>query len=459
VSTANAPREDTPPEVPATDSRPPTSDLYAWYVVGVLMLANVSSFVDRQILAFLVDPIKADLRISDTAMSLLLGSAFAITYSITGFPIGRLADRRSRRAIIGWGIATWSVMCAMSGFARNYLQLFLARVGVGVGEATLSPPAFSLIADYFPPRRLAAAMSIFGTGIFLGAGLAYFIGGTIIEAFQDMQPWHLPVFGEMRPWQSVLLVVGAPGLLIALLMLTVREPPRTFSSGGVRGGYSVRETLMYMRDHIGAFSGQGLGIAVFSLVNYATAMWFPAYFARAHGWSQGKIGLYMGLATMIFGTVGIILGGRLAVWMRARRSDANLRIAIAGALLAIPAAFPLYLSSNQAWLVAGLIITNVASAFPWGAASAAVQEMTPAPMRGQASALYLFLINIIGFALGPPAVALLTDGVFHDEMMVGYSLFIVTLVGRTLSAGVLALGLAPFRRAVAAAGTWVPVRS
>jgi hypothetical protein len=164
--------------------------------------------------------------------------------------------------------------------------------------------------------------------------------------------------------------------------------------------------------------------------------------------------MYMGLATMVFGTIGIVLGGRAAVWLRTRYTDANLRIGIAGALMAIVPACPLYLSSNPAMVLAGLIVTNVAAAFPWGAASAAVQEMTPPRMRGQASALYLFLINIIGFALGPTSVALLTDGVFHDEMKVGYSLLVVTLVGRSLSAIILALGLAPYRRAVSVAGRW-----
>ena len=444
-----------PTGAPVSDVGPRTSDVYAWYAVGVLMLAHIASFVDRQILFLLTEPIKADLGISDTAMSFLTGAAFAITYSIMGFPIGHLTDRRSRRAIIGWGIAAWSVMCALSGFARNYTQLFLTRVGVGIGEASLSPPAFSLIADYFPPRRLAVAMSIFGTGIFLGAGFAYFLGGSIIQAFQNMPAWHLPVFGEMRPWQSVLLVVGAPGVLIALLMLTVREPPRMYSVGA-EAGFTVKATLRYMRQHLGAFAGHGIGIAIFSLVNYGTASWFPSFFARVHGWSYGKIGLYMGGATMIFGTIGILIGGRAAVWLRTRYVDANLRIGIIGAIVAIVAALPLYLSKNPAVMLSGLILTNVAAAFPWGAASAAVQEMTPPAMRGQASALYLFLINIIGFALGPTAVALLTDGVFHDEMMVGYSLLIVTLVGRTLSAAILAMGLSPFRRAVTAAGTGTP---
>jgi MFS family permease len=373
-----------------------------------------------------------------------------------GFPIGRLADQKSRRGIIAWGVASWSMMCALSGLARSYTQLFLARVGVGVGEASLSPPAFSLIADYFPPRRLPAAMSFFGTGIFLGAGFAYFIGGTVIEAFRSMPPWHLPLVGELRSWQSVLMVVGAPGVLIALLMLTVREPVRRYSAAGHPGALSTGATLRYVRTHLAAFSAQGIGIAVFSLVNYGTAAWFPAYFGRVHGWSQGKIGVYMGGATMIFGTIGIILGGRAAVWLRARRLDANLRIAIVGALVSIVAAFPMYLTRNPTVLIGALILTNVAAAFPWGAASAAVQEMTPGPMRGQASALYLFLINIIGFALGPTAVAVLTDGVFHNEAMVGYSLLVVTLVGRSLSAALLAAGLRPFRRAVAAAETWSP---
>lgn len=442
-------------EASATRSASSGSTLYAWYVVGVLMLANVSSFVDRQILTLLVGPIKRDLAITDTQMSLLLGLAFALFYSVLGFPIGRLADARSRRAIIGWGIALWSVMCALCGLARNYGQLFLARVGVGVGEAALSPPAFSLLADYFPPRRLASALSVYSTGIFIGSGLAYLIGGTVIELVSRMEPWHWPLVGEIRPWQRVFIVVGLPGLAIAALMLTVREPPRTQSAGQSGQAYPLTGVIAWLRAHRASYAAHGLGFATFSLVNYGTAFWFPAYFERVHGWSPGKIGLYMGGATMIFGTLGVVLGGRLAEWWRQRQAaDANLRVGIVAAALSMAMAAPLYLSRSEPLLLTALVITNVASAFPWGAAAAAVQEMTPGPMRGQASALYLFLINVVGLAMGPTAVAVLTDQAFRDPVRVGLSLLVVTVTGRAIAAAIFASGLRPYRATVTAMLAW-----
>ncbi|HSA57300.1 MAG TPA: MFS transporter [Gemmatimonadaceae bacterium] len=431
------------------------STLYAWYVVGILMLANVSSFVDRQIMALLVVPIQRDLNITDTQMGLLLGPAFALTYSLMGFPVGRMADVRSRRAIIGWGIATWSLMCALCGVARSWTQLFFARVGVGVGEAALSPPAYSLIADYFPPRRLSSAMSVFGTGIFIGAGLAYLIGGTVIEAVSGLAPWHLPIVGEVRSWQRVFIVVGIPGLAIAALMLTIREPARTQSLGAGGRAYPIPKVLAWFREHARAYAAHGLGFAAFSLVNYGTAFWFPAYFERVHGWSSGKIGLYMGGATIVFGTLGVLAGGRAADWWKRRgRVDANLRVAMIAALVSIVAAFPLYLSASERMVLVGLVITNVAAAFPWGAGAAAVQEMTPGPMRGQASALFLFLINVIGLAVGPTAVAMLTDNAFRDQALVGLSLLVVTLAGRAVSIALFGWGLRPYRRTVAATAAW-----
>jgi MFS family permease len=420
---------------------------YAWYVVGVLMLANFSSFVDRQVLALLVDPIKHDFGLTDTQVSWLGGLAFALFYSVLGFPIGRLADVRSRRAIIGWGAALWSVMCAACGLARSYGQLFAARVGVGVGEATLLPPAFSLIADYFPRQQLAIAMSVLNAGSFLGSGLAYTVGGTVIQVVAGMRPMTLPLFGELRSWQAVFFLVGIPGVLVALLLLTVREPARP---PGARAGLPLRHTFAYMRAHFGAFAGQGLGYSVAFMVNLGTAFWFPAYFSRVHGWSSGRIGVFMGGATMIFGTLGILSGGWMADWLKRRGySDANMRLGIIASAFAIVAAFPMFLATSFSVLITGLIATNIAAALPWGAAAAALQEITPASMRGQISAIYLFALNLIG-AAGPTVVALITDRTFRgQEDMVGISLLVMTILGRVASGALLWLGLPGFRRASA----------
>jgi len=199
---------------------------YAWYVVVVLTLGYIVSFLDRQIFALLVQPIRHDMGLSDTQVSLIGGLAFALFYTFLGIPIGRLADRRSRRAIIATGITIWCVMTAACGLAHNYWQLFSARVGVGVGEATLNPSALSLISDYFPREKRGRAISFYNMGVSLGVGIANIIGAWAIALTSAMAPITLPLVGALRPWQLVFLLVGLPGLVVALLMFTVREPRR-----------------------------------------------------------------------------------------------------------------------------------------------------------------------------------------------------------------------------------------
>lgn len=421
---------------------------YAWYVVFVLLLLNVSSFIDRQVMALLVGPIKADLGISDTQIGLLLGPAFALTFAFSGLLIGRLVDRGNRVAIIAWGVAAWSVMCTACGVANTFGQLFAARFGVGIGEATLSPSANSLITDYFPPDKLATAMSIYTSGVFIGSGLAYLIGGLVVEAVGTATPSNIPLFGEVQAWQFVLILVGLPGLLLALLTLTIREPRRQQNASPVHAA-SISEVVAWHRRHARAFLTFGLGIAVYATVNFGTAFWFPEFFIRTHGWSSGKVGVIMGGATLIFGVVGVLAGGRLADWFRKRgREDGNLIVLVISAIVSIGAGLPLYLSSNEPLLIASLIVTNVAAAAPFGAAAAALQGMVPSTMRGQAAALLGLLLNFVGLGLGPTVVGLLNDRVFQDPAKVALSLLVLTLVGRTVAALSVATGLAAHRRVV-----------
>jgi MFS family permease len=423
---------------------------YAWYVIGVLMALNVSSFIDRQVIALMTDTIKADLGLTDSEFSLLLGPAFGVTFALAVLVMGRLADRYSRRAIIATGVAIWSIMCTASGVANTFGQLFATRVGVGAGEATLSPSAFSLIADYFPPHQLATAMSLFTSGVFIGAGLAYLIGGLVVDLVQTMDPWVLPVFGVIRPWQTVFILLGGPGLLLALLALTIREPARTLDPSGRRIVYSAHQVRAWFRRHAVAYGTFGAGIGLFAIVNYGTAFWFPAYFERAHDWSQSKIGVFMGGATAVFGAIGAIMGGRLADRIKSRgRRDGNLVVLIVAAVISVAAAIPLFLPPSESVMIGALVVTNLVAAMPFGAAAAAAQEMSPAPMRGQASAILVFILNFIGLGLGPPAVALLTDNVFEDPAKVGLSLLTVTIVGRSLAALITWMGLSGHRRALA----------
>ncbi|HTE47251.1 MAG TPA: MFS transporter, partial [Gemmatimonadaceae bacterium] len=209
----------------AAPSRTP-STRYAWYVVAILTLANISANIDQFVLALLVGPIKRDLGITDVQMSYLGGPAFALFYVILGLPIARIADRANRRNLIAGGVALWSVFTAAGAVARTFVQLFFTRVGVGIGEATLYAPSVSLLSDYFPREKRARALSVYSLGIFLGAGASYVIGGWVVGRLTVNEIWTVPIIGAIRPWQTVFLVVGLPGVAVALALLTVREPVR-----------------------------------------------------------------------------------------------------------------------------------------------------------------------------------------------------------------------------------------
>ena len=252
-----------------TDSRP--SPAIAWYTVILCMVAYVLSFVDRQIIALLIEPIQADLQISDTQFSLLTGLAFSLFYATMGLPIARWADVGSRPLIISAGIVVWSFATALCGLARTYGQLFLARMGVGVGEAALSPAAYSIITDSFPRSQLGLAMGVYSIGVFLGSGLAFLVGGTVIEIVEGMGGLALPIVGTIKPWQATFFLVGLPGIAVGLLFyLTIKDPPRTGleSSDGRPGGYSIGQVKGYIRSHKASFAAHYLGFGILALAMF-----------------------------------------------------------------------------------------------------------------------------------------------------------------------------------------------
>ncbi len=426
---------------------------YAWYVVAILTLASISAYIDRLILSLLVTPIKRDFIISDTEMSLLMGFSFALFYTVLGLPIGRLADTYSRQKIIIIGITLWSLMTALSGIAQNYGHLFLARMGVGVGEAALFPAAYSMIADYFPKQRLAMALSVFGMGIFIGSGLAMFINGMVVGLTSQQTIIALPYVGTVFPWQKIFFVIGLPGLLIAALMFTVKEPLRRgglASAGSGQTHYPMREVFAHIRANKMTFFCHNFGFALFALHNYAANAWIPPFFTRTYGWEASKVGIVYGPIIVVFGTIGILLGGGLTDWL-ARRGyvDAKLRTGLIAAMALTPAIILYPLMPNGEAALLALVPVNIFASFAFGAAAAAIQEVTPNQMRAQISALYLFLINLIGLGFGPTAVALTTDFVFGDENAVRYSLIVVGSVALLLAALLFWLGLKPYRRSLA----------
>lgn len=429
------------------------SSLRAWSTVAILMLAYVLSFIDRQILNLLVGPIRRDLVISDTQMSLLMGLSFALFYTVCGIPLGRLADTKSRRGLIAIGVLFWSAMTAACGMARLYWQFLLCRIGVGVGEAALSPAAYSLIADSFPAERRATAISVYSMGVYLGSGLAFLLGGLVIKFASAQGDVLLPVLGEVRPWQLIFLILGAAGVLFTLLLLAVREPARR----GVGAGVAVPliEVGRYLRANRRTVLYHNFGFAGLAFAGYGSAAWIPTFFIRTYGWDAGHVGVVYGSIVAVFGCLGIVFGGRLADWMAKRgRTDANMRVGLYAAMAALPCVASFPLMDNALWAAVLMAPTVFCLSMPFGVAPAAIQEIMPSAMRGQASAIYLFVITLIGLGIGPTAVALVTDYLFADDQALRYSLLIVSTLAVASSLFLLAKGLQPYRESVLHLQQW-----
>ena len=432
------------------DDEPYPSPAYAWYVVGVLMAVYVLSFVDRQILSLIVGPVKKDLGVNDTQMGLLMGFSFAMFYSILGVPFGWLADQKSRRSIIAAGVFVWSLMTAACAVAKRFSHLFLLRVGVGVGEAALSPAAYSLITDYFPRNRLATAISVYGMGIYIGSGMAFLLGGIVVRftAGADNLVW--PIVGEVRPWQLVFLVVGVPGVLIAALVYTIREPLRRgMKRLGPGAQVSFPQFMRYVNRNAAAVWCHHLGFALLAFLGYATISWVAEFFKRVHGWSTQDVAYSYGFVIMIFGAAGITSGGMLADWLARRgHRDAKMRTGLIAALASLPLSVVFPFIPNGTLAMAFVCPLAFANALPFGAAPAAMQEMVPANMRGQAGAFYLLVVNIVSIGFAATTVGALNDYVFTSPDGVRKSLAVVGVVSTVGAAIFLYCGLRPFVRSL-----------
>lgn len=417
----------------------------AWFTVVILLLAYVLSFIDRQILNLLVGPIRADLGISDTQMSLLMGLSFAIFYTIAGIPLGRVADSRSRRGLIAWGIFFWSLMTAACGLAKTYWHFIVFRIGVGAGEAALSPAAYSLMADSFPPERRATAISVYSMGIYLGAGVAFLVGGLVIGWAEAKGDFVLPVLGTVRPWQMIFLILGGFGALFSLVLLAIKEPSRK----GVGAGIAVplKDVGTYLLSIRKAVFCHNFGFACLSFASYGASAWIPTFFIRNHGLTPAEVGVYYGSLVMFAGSMGIVFGGRLSDYLSRRGyKDSNMRVGLLAASLTLFCNV-VYLIDNMTLLWIIMFFNVFTVAMPFGVAPAAIQEVMPNAMRGQASAIYLFVITLIGLGIGPTAVALVTDYVFQDDMAIRYSIFWVASIITIGAVVLLWMGIKPYREA------------
>jgi MFS family permease len=422
---------------------------YAWYVVIVLTLCNTLSFIDRQILSLLVTPIKHDLGISDTRIGLLQGLAFALFFTLVGLPMGRIADSSSRRRLVALGVFFWSLMTTLSAAARSFSTLFLARMGVGVGEATLSPSTFSLVSDYFPKERLGTALSVFSMGIFFGSGLALIVGGTVVGAVAQLPIVQVPILGSIASWRLTFLVVGLPGLLVALLAYTIREPMRKNllrTRDGKVSHLSLAQVVEELRLRWQSVAGICLGLAFQALCNYAQQAWLPTFFIRVHGWSPRQTGVTLGTISLTTGLIGMYAGGRLCDhWQRKKITEAPLKVGVLATLCA-GTIFCLAMLVPRANLQLALLVPAFFFlAMPIGSSYAALQLIIPNQLRGQAGALQVFTLNLCGLMLGPLLVGLFNDYLFHDPNKVGYSLALTLGMASVLSAFLFRSTYRPFR--------------
>ena len=408
---------------------------YAWFVVIVLALANAVSFIDRLILTLLVPAIKADLQISDTQISLLQGFAFTIFYCALGLPIARLADTKNRKYIIMTGATLWCLMTAACGLARHYGQIFLARVGVGVGEATLSPSAYSILADYFPPEKLSLPIGIFSAGVTGGVGLSLIAGAAAIQWVASIGTVNVPLIGPLSDWRLVFVLVGKLGLFVVVLLSFVRETVRrdplrhAGELAAKPAGVPVREVLAYLKRNWQIYFLVMGGYGVTSISAYGIISWTPVFYMRSFGLTAPEAGFMMGIVALIGGISGSFFGGWWADRLERQGDDrAKIRVLLVSCVALFPVGVlaPLMPSVGMALTVLfGTFFFGTAAAGPTGAF---VQAVTPSRMRAQFGALYQLALNLVGLGLGPTAVALFTDFVFGDEMMVRYSISLVVLI-------------------------------
>lgn len=444
---------------PETTTAP--SEAYAWYVVGLLTLVYVLSFLDRQILSLMVVDLKTGLALEhDWQVGFLMGPAFAVFYTLFGFPFGRLADSANRTRVIAFGLGVWSLMTVGCGVARQFWQMAAMRVGVGIGEASLSPSAYSIISDIFAPGKLGRAISVYASGIYLGSGLAFMLGGRAVASLRTTEAWQLPWVGAVECWQKVFFYVGLPGLLVVpLLLLTLSEPVRRglvgtgngTGKGEATGALPLSHALDFARRNWRALATHHLGFALLSFSSYGASAWLPSMFQRVHGWDIATFGFVYGIIVFVGSSAGAIAGGVFADAL-ARRGhlDSKVRVGWLAAMAWLPFGIAFPLVENGIIAMALVAPAAFLSAMPFGVAPAAIQEITPNNLRGQISSIYLFVINLIGLAIGPIVIALFTDYVF-DEARFGasgirWSMLTTTTFAHVVAALLLGRGLVEFRR-------------
>lgn len=391
----------------------------AYYALGLLTVVYSFNFIDRQLLAILQESIKADLGLSDGQLGLLTGFAFAVFYVTAGIPIARWADHSNRRNIVALALTVWSGMTALSGLVGNYGQLLAARIGVGVGEAGGSPPSHSMISDIFPAHRRASALGFYSTGVNIGILFGFLLGG-----------WLNEFFG----WRVAFMVVGIPGVLLALLVrYTIEEPIR-----GLSDNKQVSSEPTYFRQVLKvlwaskAFRHIAMGAALNAFVSYSTSNWTASFMIRSHGMSTGELGTWLALIMGFGGAVGVFCGGLIADRLAHRDKRWYVWLPTLAGLIALPFIVAVYLVDGRYTALMCMIVPAVMSNVYLGNAIATTHNLVGLRMRAMSSAILFFILNIIGLGAGPWTVGVASDylSATHGSESLRYAmLYILPVVG------------------------------
>jgi MFS family permease len=416
----------------------------AWYTVGVLAVITTFALLDQNILGLLIQQIKTDFQLTDSQAGLLLGPTQALFYALVAVPLSRYIDRWTRKWIMMGGLIVWSLATAVTGLAATFTQLFVARVAVGAGEAFNGPTAYSILADCFPREKLPRAVSTMQIGSVAGSGLSLLLGGAMIWLVATVGAPALPLVGVLRPWQVVLIGVGLPGLLVSLLLLTVKEPPRRNLSAAMhRAGFG--KTVSYLWLHFAVFGPLFIGLTLGSL-DTGSRQWGAAFFQRTYGWSPAQYGMVSGVLSIFVMLIGLVLGTKWAEWFQKRGDVAGAyRVILYTRALAMPFAILMPVMPTPELAMAFNAVSFLTLAMTGPMLNAVMLAISPNQIRGQIMTLYLFIYTVVAVGLAPWITGLTTDFVFTSPDDLRWSIVLLHVIFMPLALWVSWLGLKPFR--------------
>ena len=406
-----------------------SKNTYGWYVAVILLIGFTFSFIDRQVLNLLVVPIQADLGITDVQISALQGLAFVLTYVGICIPIGRLVDRYNRVNIMTGGVLLWSVATVACGLSRSYIEMFVSRLGVGAGESTIHPGAVSVLGDYFEPDKLARPLSVYLLGPYLGAGIAMIFGAQVLEWTSRMDDLTFPLIGYLAPWQLTFIAVGLPGIIVAALFLTIREPVRVGRLAESKSILSWPQIIDYISKNRQIYVAIILGNSCLIILLYGLQSWIPTTLRRVYEWDLIQAGRVYGLIALVAGSAGVLSGPFAVRFLESKDySAAPLQLAMAGMFVATVFLALLPWQSNVNTALICITLASFFVTFPLAGTTSLIVLVSPNEMRGVVTGLYVVVTSILGLVLGPTLVAASTDYVFQDPIAVAKSLAFVALV-------------------------------